>query len=176
MKKIINGLLLLTLVIFLTSCDLDIIDDLLEETSDAEEHVILIEDLKETGTFRDGALEHILEGEINGKGQATGFHYDQLPTKKGEIIEGTETSPNEYGVYEAQVKVGDVEKTSNRGFSSFFPDEWNTQRVVDAINEAYDTKAHLTGNTYEGISDDGVSIQMYLDNNDKIISAFPVYE
>ena len=130
---------------------------------------------RNTDYFRDGALEHILEGELNGRGQAVGFHYDGLPTKKGEVIAGTETEPNEYGIYEAKVEVSGVEKASNSGKSSFFPDEWNAQQVVDAINEAYDDRNFMTGNTYEAFTSEGVLISMYLDQNDKIISAFPIY-
>lgn len=165
-----------------SGCDLvlDVLEDQLlelEENESREEHLeeIMIGDLRQTENFRPGALEHILEGELNARGQAVGFHYDGLASKKGEIIEGTETSPNEYGVFEAEITVDGVKKESNRGRSSFFPDEWDAQEVVDAINEAYETKQFISGNTYEGLSDSGVIIRMYLDNNEKIISAFPLY-
>ncbi|HLR42639.1 MAG TPA: EndoU domain-containing protein, partial [Pseudogracilibacillus sp.] len=135
-----------------------------------------LENLVDTENFRPNALEHILEGELNGKGQAVGFHYDHLPTKKGEIIAGTETELDEHGVFEAEVSVEGVEKTSNRGRSTFFPDDWDSQDVVDAINEAFENKEFINGNTYEGLTEEGIIVRMYLDNNDKIISAFPVYE
>lgn|SRR5690625_1319852 len=179
MKKVSSYLILLLLVFSLTACDFSLMDDQSEDESSSDSEyrdVTLIDDLQDVESFRSGALEHILEGELNGKGNATGFHYDLLPTKKGQIIEDTETKRNEHGVYEAQVEVEGVEKTSNGGYSSFFPDEWDTQDVVDAINEAYEMKEHLTGNTYEGLTEEGISVQMYLDNNEKIISAFPVYE
>lgn len=147
-----------------------------DESDVARTEVTAIEALEDIEHFQSGALEHILEGELNRKGKAVGFHYDQLPTKQGEIIAGTETELNEFGVYEAQVIVRDVEKTSNRGYSTFFPDHWDTQDVVDAINEAYDNKQFMTGNTYEGLTDEGIIVQMYLNNRDEIISAFPVYE
>src|SRR5699024_7887238 len=160
------ALIILTLLI-LTGCGLD---DGFENTQ-----VTAIEDLENVNNFRDGSLEHILEGELNHNGQATGYHYDQLPTKKGEVIEGTETEENEFGVYEAEVMVSDVKKNSNGGKSTFFPDDWDTQDVIDAINEAYDVKEYINGNTYEGLTTDGLIIRMYLDQQDKIISAFPVY-
>ena len=34
----------------------------------------------------------------------------------------------------------------------------------------------LYGNIYEGESESGIVIQMFLDSNEKIISAFPIYE
>lgn len=135
-----------------------------------------ISELENISYFQFGALEHILEGELNRKGKAVGFHYDRLPTKKGEIIEGTKTEENELGVYEAKVKVEGVRKTSNQGYSTFFPDDWDTQDVIDAINEAYENRVHVTGNTYEGLTKDGMIIRMYLNEEEKIISAFPIYE
>ncbi len=69
-----------------------------------------------------------------------------------------------------------VEKTSNEGNSTFFPDDWDTQEVVDAINEAYENRIFITGNTYEGLTDEGMMIRMYLNDQNKIISAFPIYE
>lgn len=157
----------------------DVIEDILMDSAESTEtelgEVTAIDALSDTEHFRPGALEHILEGELNHKGQAVGFHYDRLPTKKGEIIDGTKTKENEYGVYEAEVVVEGVQKTSNRGRSTFFPDTWDTQDIVDAINEAYDIRTFISGNTYEGLTEEGLLIQMYLDGQDRIISAFPVY-
>lgn len=168
---------------FLVGCELDLEEILFggedtpgEEQNDRQgETVTAIHELHSTEYFRPGALEHILEGELNGRGQAVGFHYDQLPSKKGEIISGTETDPNDHGVFEAEIEVEGVKKTSNQGKSSFFPNDWDTQEIVDAINEVYENREHLTGNTYGGLTKEGVQIHMYLDNDDFIISAFPVY-
>lgn len=194
MKKALQIVILLSALWMLTGCS-DIIDSLLadnqndisindtkgneafgEENDEPRGKVTALADLTGTEIFQKGALEHILEGELNRKGAAVGYHYDRLPTKKGNIIEGTQTRVDDQGVYEAKVKVDGVEKTSNRGRSSFFPDAWDTQDVVDAIREAYDTREFVQGNTYEGLSANGIVIQMYLNGNDQIISAFPVYE
>jgi len=172
-KKFVSILLTVFMILLFVGCDLDGLDS--HNNNEAFE-VTDINDLDQIEHFRSGALEHILEGELNKNGQAVGYHYDQLPTKKGEIIEGTETKPNEVGIYEAEVIVSDVKKTSNGGKSTFFPDEWDSQDVVDAINEAYEAKTFINGNTFEGLTSDGVVIRMYLDNNEQIISAFPVYE
>lgn len=175
-KRHIQKLTILLLGIFLLA-GCGFIDDLLEDTnsSDAIAEVTPIEALDDTDNFRPGALEHILEGELNRSGKAVGFHYDQLPSKKGEIIEGTKTSPNEQGVYEAEVSVDGVTKESNQGKSTFFPDDWDTQDVVDAINEGYENRTFISGNTYEGLTEEGVLIRMYVDDQERIISAFPVY-
>ena len=169
------SLLLLGLVLFvLTACGTAQIYS--DKDTNESTAVTPLTELVDLEYFRDNALEHILEGELNKKGQAVGFHYANLPTRKGEIIEDTETPEDEQGVYEAQVIVSDVEKKSNGGKSSFFPDHWDSQDVVDAINEAYETKSFISGNTYEGLTEEGIIVRMYLDQSEQIISAFPVYE
>lgn len=170
-------LLVLVLAVFsLTGCGMDQIYMGQDQEEEYEVNsATALEDLIETDYFRDGALAHILEGELNNKGQAVGFHYANLPTRQGEIIEDTKSTKDKHGVYEAEVAVSEVEKTSNGGRSTFFPDSWDSQDVVDAINEAYDDRTFISGNTYEGLTAEGIVVRMYLDESEKIISAFPVY-
>jgi len=156
--------------VFLIGCqanDITLQDETVEVTP--------IDQLERTDHFIDGALEHILEGEINRQGEAVGFHYNMLETKKGEIIENTKTPVDSNGVYEAQVEIDGVKKRGNNGYSTFFPDEWDTQEVIDAINDAYEHRQFIHGNTYEGITEDGVILRMYVTNDEQIISAFPLY-
>lgn len=137
-----------------------------------------ISKLKNTGNFRQGSLEHILEGELNVRKQAVGFHYEGMPNPKGNIILGTESTPNKFGVYTAKVEVNGIPKTSNRGMSTFFPKDWSAQDIVDGINEAYNSKQFIKGsdNTFRGITSSGMMVEMYIDKyTNKIISAFPVY-
>lgn len=80
-------------------------------------------------------------------------------------------------MYEAKVEVNGIPKVSNGGKSTFFPQDWSPQQVVDAINEAFDNKQFVKGskNTYVGKLNNGMQIQMFIDNiTNKIISAFPV--
>ncbi|MGL5870187.1 EndoU domain-containing protein [Clostridium chrysemydis] len=137
-----------------------------------------IADLQNTENFRHGALKHILEGEINKRGKAVGFHYEGFPGSKGKVIEGTSSKPNKYGVYTAEVEVDGVKKTSNKGRSTLYPKDWTPQQVVDAINEAYNDRQYVKGSkdTYMGETKEGMQISMYLDQKTgKIISAFPMY-
>jgi hypothetical protein len=106
---------------------------------------------------------------------AVGYHCERLPDTGGCLVPGTETSPNSYGVYEAKVRINGVLKLANGGFSSFFPKSLSPQEVVDSINEAYNGRDFVQGNMYEGKDSSGMKIYMYLDVEDKIISAFPVY-
>lgn len=135
-----------------------------------------VEDLQHTEHFSKGSLVHIFHGEINKKGAAVGYHSESMEDTPGEVIEGTRNSPDEHGVYTAQVTVNGVKKSGNKGYSSFFPKDWTPQQVVDAINQAYDNRVFDSGNTYLGETEEGMLVQMYLTTQDKIISAFPIQE
>lgn len=163
---------LVSILVFLLSCGAD---EVPVEDTDQFISEISLSELEHTEYFREGALAHILEGELNARGLAMGFHYEGLSSKRGKVIPGTASSPNDFGVYEAEVKVQGVKKTSNGGKSTFFPKEWSPQEVIDAINEAYVVKQLLTGNIYEGLTSEGQVIRLYIDKNGHIISAFPVY-
>ena len=129
--------------------------------------------LKRTGNFKDSAINHIFEGEVNKRGKAVGYHYENIRNSAGQVIKGSREKPNKSGVYTGKVKVNDVPKTANGGKSNFFPKSMSPQQVIDAINEAYANRVFVRGNTYEGTSSSGMKIMMFLDKNDKIISAFP---
>jgi Bacterial EndoU nuclease len=94
------------------------------------------------------------------------------------------TLPNGDKVYKAVIEVQDsagnwIAKNGNKGVSSFFPDNWGYQKIVDSINRAKSagSKVHPndpTKNIHEGFDDlTGITINYYLDNTGKIISAFP---
>ncbi len=131
--------------------------------------------LQNTSRFRAGALEHILEGELNRRGRGVGYHYEGMPTARGRVIPGTESPPNAHGVYQAQVEIDGVPKTGKQGMSTFFPKDMSPQQIVDSINEAFANQRHVTGNTYTGTTSSGMRVDMYLDRSGSIISAFPHY-
>lgn len=135
-----------------------------------------VKNLKNTQNFAKNTLEHIFDGTINGKGKATGYHYSKITDSKGSIIDGTRSKLDENGVFTAKVKVKNKKKD---GFSSFYPESWSPQQVVDAINEAYDDamsdKSNPHGSLWIGYSGD-LEINMYLDGSKKITTAYPIYE
>ncbi|MBR1482816.1 MAG: EndoU domain-containing protein [Ruminococcus sp.] len=135
-----------------------------------------VKKLTGTSNFAKNTLEHIFDGTINSKGKATGYHYSNITDSKGSIIPGTESQPDKHGVFTAKVKVNDVKKN---GFSSFYPAAWSPQQVVDAINQAYDDALsdpdNPQGELWIGYSGD-LEIDMYLDKNKKITTAYPIYE
>ena len=131
-----------------------------------------LSNLGNTEYFTQGAIKHIFEGEVNDKGKAVGYHYEGVENAKGHITPGTRSPSDKHGVYEANVSVDGVVK---RIKSTFFPRDWTPQQVVNAINEAYGNKVHVSGNKYSG-DYQGIQIEMYLTSEGKIKSAYPVKE
>ena len=135
-----------------------------------------IKNLTNTSHFAKNTLEHIFDGTINSKGNATGYHYSMVRDSKGSIIAGTESQTDNHGVFTAKVEVSGVKKN---GFSSFYPTDWSPQQVVDAINQAYDNALadpdNPQGSLWIGYCGD-LEIDMYLDSNKKITTAYPIFE
>ena len=135
-----------------------------------------IKKLNHTEHFAKNTLEHIFDGTINGKGKATGYHYTKVSDAKGKIIDGTRSDVDENGVFTGKVEVSGIKKN---GFSSFYPESWSPQQVVDAINTAYEdataNPSNPKGSLWIGYCGD-LEIDMYLNSKKKITTAFPVYE
>ena len=132
--------------------------------------------LENTEHFTEECISHIFLGSVNAQGKASGYHYDGIEDSPGEIVEGTRTDPDSWGVYTAKVRVDGIGKAGNRGYSTFYPDAFTPQQVIDAINEAYENRVLLDGSLYAGMTKDGIEIDMALDESGKIITAYPVKE
>ncbi|MBQ1382725.1 MAG: EndoU domain-containing protein [Solobacterium sp.] len=179
MKKLIGAVLCLFLCLLglynyysVDSIDDPVITDVHKEYYTDED----IASLQHTEIFADGALEHIFYGNVNSRGAGSGYHYDRVENTPGEIIEGTRTEEDRFGVYTAKVRVNGADKTGNHGYSSFYPDRMSPQEVVDAINQAYANRQKVRGTLYAGLSDEGMEIDMALDDDGLVITAYPVKE
>ena len=135
-----------------------------------------IKKLKNTEHFAKNTLEHIFDGTINSKGKATGYHYSMVTDSKGKIIDGTRSKTDKNGVFTGKVEVSGVKKN---GFSSFYPESWTPQQVVDAINTAFDDALknpdNPQGELWIGYSGN-LEIDMYMNKSKQITTAYPVYE
>ncbi len=79
------------------------------------------------------------------------------------------------GVYESVVRFNELSNEAVK-FSTFFPKTWSPQDVVDAINEANNSRHFQrgSGNKYIGTSASyGIKIEIYLDRDGKIAAAYP---
>ncbi|MCY9029130.1 T7SS effector LXG polymorphic toxin [Bacillus inaquosorum] len=123
------------------------------------------------GKYTTGTMKHIYHGEINKRGKAVGYHHESM--MGGKIIQGTEKKPDKNGVYMAKVEVDGVKKIAD---SSFFPREWNRADVLKAIDEAYQTKKQIGSNKFRGMSASGIKIEMYLNKDGTIATAYPLYK
>lgn len=128
--------------------------------------------LKHTENFASkDAIRHILEGEINRRGKAVGFHMENMPTAKGIIIESTRSDLDINNIYEAKVVIDGVPKEAK---STFFPINLTPQQIVNAINQAYSNMSQYRGAMMKGSTELGFDIGIYLDRNGKISTAFPI--
>lgn len=135
-----------------------------------------LKDLKNLDHFRESTIEHLFLGTINDSGKATGYHYNGIKDTPGEIIPGTESEPDRFGVYTAKVRVNGTNKSGNNGYSSFFPDSMSPQDVIDAINEAYENRVEISDSLYAGLTDEGMEIDMVVNKKGIITTAYPVKE
>ena len=145
-----------------------------------------LEALEHTELFESNLIKHIFNGEVKtasaGKGktrlEATGYHTEVIRNAEGRIIPGTKSELNEKGVYQGRVTVNGIRKRTVGGMSTFFPEHWSPQHIVNAINEAYANKRLKTNtlNMYEGSSSEGVRIRMRVNANGKIVNVYPLME
>lgn len=136
-----------------------------------------VEALVHTERFYKDAIMHIFDGTLASNGSGSGYHYNMIENSRGAIIAGTKSKVDHHGVYTANVTVDGIPKSH---YSTFFPDVWSPQQVVDAINIACDDAiAHHrnpVGDTWVGYYED-IEINLYLTRKKKLImSAFPIYE
>lgn len=134
-----------------------------------------IYNLKNINNFLPNSINHIFIGTINKFGEAQGFHYDNISNSESYIIDGTKTKTNNYGVYKAKVIIEGQTKSDDNGYSTFFPNSMSPQDIINSINYAYNHRRHIASNIYIGKSQNNIQIEMYLTDDNKIISAFPKY-
>lgn len=130
-----------------------------------------------TENLSEHGAEHILSGDINREGKAVGYHSVALgPLAAGQIVPGTAGAVDGDGLYEAQVTVSGTAKSGNGGYSTFFPDAWSAQQVVDAINEAYASRVDTGDGGFDGVTSGGITVHMYVDDLGLVTTAYPVME
>ena len=118
---------------------------------------------------------HVFEGEINRSGKPVGFH--SRPGGKDPAnarIVSIRDQPNNAGVYTATIEVRDGNQWKSK-FSSFFPDSFSREEVIDAVLNAYSNSRDKNAQPFEGPSGKGFTIQGYTSGRGGINTAFPVF-
>ncbi|MGL4449741.1 MAG: EndoU domain-containing protein [Sarcina sp.] len=149
-----------------------------ESNSNSSNKIYTVNDLDHlhsTNNFLHSAIKHIFLGSVNSNGKVDGYHYDDIKNIDSFVIQNTKTHPNKYGVYKAKTIIDGKIKNDDNGHSTFFPNNYSPQQVIDVINQAYSNKHHIDKNIYLGKATNGMEIEMYITYDSKIISAFPKY-
>ena len=117
---------------------------------------------------------HILKSNMTGGG-----HHRPSFDAEGVEFLGYLTPKNKLGVYEAKIKYLNYKGIWKEKRSTFFPDDWSAEKVMDAIDEAYrnpNVKWELqTNGRYRGVGENsyGVDVLIIKDSNGNIITAHP---
>ncbi|MGL4759825.1 MAG: EndoU domain-containing protein [Patescibacteria group bacterium] len=122
-------------------------------------------------------LNHVLGGNINRRGEATGFHHKQSAKNSNTKIISIYKEPNQCDVYVAKVQ---VDGKTKKAFSSMFPDKLNKNQIVDILisshKKALEKKLNNNGvSSVQVQTDNCFKINLILDPNKKIITAYPIY-
>jgi hypothetical protein len=129
------------------------------------------------------AYEHILGMKIDltkrGKIELRGFHHDyKNAIENSKAIDFVDKVANEYGYYSAQL----CENGNHIKDASFFPAEWSRKQVADKICEAYDSfikngaiiESEKSGKyLINGLTKEGIKIEMYITKAGEITTAYP---
>ncbi|MCY1138008.1 EndoU domain-containing protein [Actinoplanes sp. Pm04-4] len=119
-----------------------------------------------------------------GKTKGTGYHYrpggQDFPGRR--LMPGTKVTYGN-GVYEAKVEFFDPTlnppagawkgKAGNKGFSTFFPDDWTPAQVDNAVSGAFKNSTPFPGGMWAGTYN-GVTIRGYYDEAGGFTHGWPV--
>jgi len=82
--------------------------------------------------------------------------------------------PNSAGVYTATIEIRDDNQWKSK-FSSFFPDSYSRDQVIDMVLHAYNNSRDKNAQPFSGPSGEGFTIQGYTSGRGGINTAFPVF-
>lgn len=127
-------------------------------------------------------MPHILQGHLNAKGKAVGFHSrpggtDPVTSRMTSQID----APNAQGVYTGKVEVrasANDPWVAKKGMSSFYPDRMSGSDVEAVVRTAYADalrQGYAGSGRFSGDSGQGFRIEGFADNG-KIATAYPLYK
>lgn len=128
-------------------------------------------------------MGHILKGEVNGSGNAVGFHHRPGGVSpQGSQIGPLTKGPNKKGIYCAPVRIYDFKAKAwavKDGGSTFYPDAMSAEDIEKAIIAAAadaTAKGEIKPNgKFTGNSGKGFKIGGYLVDG-KITTAYPIFK
>ena len=127
-------------------------------------------------------MQHVLAGEINAAGKATGYHAEFAAEGAARIRPDATVIKNADGTYTAQIDVWDagknqwVQKISNEGKSTFFPPSWSEARITYEVSEAYKIgqSKGLAGGRFVETTPSELKVQYSWDSKNKRTTFYPL--
>lgn len=113
-------------------------------------------------------MAHVLTGEINASGKATGYHAEIAANGEARITPGAVITQNANGTYEAPVQVWDGASLSwvdKRNISTFFPPSWSEARITYEVTEAFKKKVMETGQKWTATTPSGITLEGFTNAN-----------
>jgi hypothetical protein len=120
-------------------------------------------------------MDHVLAGEINAAGKATGYHAEFAADGAARIKPGATVTHNANGTYEAPVQVFNAGKgiwVDKVRESTFFPPSWSQARIEYEITEAF--KQGTPGTRFEVASPSGITIRFSWDAKNQRTTFYPL--
>jgi len=119
-------------------------------------------------------MQHSMSGRLDRK-VVLGIHL--FDPNKIKIIEVTKTK-NNHGIWEAYIEV--YNPNSGRWIkkgkpTTFFPVEWNLQRLIFECRKAFDEKVKISGKKYVGNTLSGIPVTFIFEDGE-LKSVYPNYE
>ena len=123
-------------------------------------------------------MAHVLSGEINAKGKATGYHAELAADGAARITPGGAVTQNPNGTYSATVQIWDGAKLSwvdkpGQG-STFFPLSWSEARITYEVAEAFKSKLAAPKGGWEGTTPSGIKVQFFWDPKNQRTTFYPL--
>lgn len=118
-------------------------------------------------------LNHVFLGEISRGGYPTGYHCNRnLGDENAEVIPETKAIiSGDVFEYVVRSKVTHNLKQSNRGYSTFFPETWPRQQVLDMIRRS----CQLVDSASDVYVCNNILVKI-VERNGNIITFYPVRE
>lgn len=107
-------------------------------------------------------MSHVLAGEVNAKGKATGYHAEFAADGQARIEPGADITFNANGTYEAPVQVWDARSgrwVDKFAESTFFPPSWSKARIEYEVSEAFKDRQMVSATKWQGTSPSGLKIE-----------------
>lgn len=122
-------------------------------------------------------MEHVLSGEVNTKGKATGYHAEFAAEGSARIKDGATVTFNPNGTYEAPVQIWDSAKAlwvDKPRESTFLPLDWSEARIAYEVTEAYKVKLSNPAGGWTGTTPSGIEVQFFWDPKNKRTTFYPI--